>query len=276
MASPKNLRITLVQSSLHWEQPIKNLNLFSKQLSALIKNKTDVIVLPEMFNTGFSMNANALAEKPGGLTMQWMAEVAHALNTAVCGSLIITEKNKFYNRFIWMNVDGSYEQYDKRHLFRMGKENNVFTDGTESVIINYKGWNICPLVCYDLRFPVWSRNQVYSESSGTRSKLPSFDYDLLLYVANWPSVRSYVWQQLLIARAIENQSYVAGVNRIGKDGNGMEHKGDSVVLNPLGQPIIKFNPNKKQMETVELSYRELLKLRETFPVMLDADRFKII
>ena len=268
----KNLRITLAQTSLYWEQPIKNLNQFSKQLSALKRKETDVIVLPEMFNTGFSMNAEALAEKPGGLTMQWMAEVAHGLNTAVCGSLIITEKNKFYNRFIWMNVDGSFEQYDKRHLFRMGKEDAVFTAGTESVIIHYKGWNICPLVCYDLRFPVWSRNQVQSSSS----KVQSFDYDVLLYVANWPTVRSYPWKQLLIARAIENQSYVAGVNRIGKDGNGMEHSGDSVILNPLGQPVSNFKSNKKQIETVELSYRELEKLRSAFPVMMDADSFKMI
>ncbi len=268
----KNLRITLVQTSLYWEQPIKNLNQFSKQLSALKRNQTDLIVLPEMFNTGFSMNAAALAEKPGGLTMQWMAEVAHALNTAICGSIIIKEKNKYYNRFIWMNVDGSYEQYDKRHLFRMGKENDVFTAGTESVIINYKGWNICPLVCYDLRFPVWSRNQVM----GGNSKSLSFDYDLLLYVANWPALRSYAWNQLLIARAIENQSYVAAVNRVGADGNGMEHNGDCVVHNPLGQSISKFNSKKKQLETVKLSYRDLLKLREVFPVLMDADKFKIV
>lgn len=268
MASPKNLHITLVQTSLHWEQPIKNLNQFSKLLSALNRNETDLIVLPEMFNTGFSMNAHALAEKPGGLTMQWMAEVAHALNSAICGSLIITEKNKFYNRFIWMNVDGSYEQYDKRHLFRMGKENGVFTAGTESVLINHKGWNICPLVCYDLRFPVWSRNQLDQNGNA--------DFDLLIYVANWPQVRSYAWNQLLIARAIENQSYVAAVNRIGKDGNGMDHKGESVVLDPLGKPISKLKSNKKGIETVELSSRELAKFRSSFPVMKDADRFKII
>lgn len=272
MASPKILCITLVQSSLHWEQPIKNLNQFSKQLSALKRNETDLIVLPEMFNTGFSMNASMLAEKPGGLTMQWMREVAHALNSAICGSLIITEKNKFFNRFIWMNADGSYEQYDKRHLFRMGKENGVFTAGTESVLINHKGWNICPLVCYDLRFPVWSRNQVQS----SKFRVQSFDYDLLLYVANWPEVRSYAWNQLLIARAIENQCYVAAVNRIGKDGNGMDHHGDSVVLDPLGKPLSKLKSNRRGIETVELSYGELAKFREVFPVMMDADRFKIL
>jgi predicted amidohydrolase len=268
MATPKNLRITLVQSSLHWEQPIKNLNQFSKHLSALKRNETDLIVLPEMFNTGFSMNASMLAEKPRGLTMQWMAEVARAINSAICGSLIIIEKNKFYNRFIWMNVDGTYEQYDKRHLFRMGKENGVFTAGTESVLINHKGWNICPLVCYDLRFPVWSRNQLDTKGNA--------DFDLLLYVANWPSIRSYAWNQLLIARAIENQCYVAAVNRVGQDGKGIDHHGDSVILDPFGKPISKLKRNKKGIETVELPYKELAKFREVFPVMRDADKFKII
>ena len=268
MATPKNLRITLVQTALHWEQPVKNLNQFTKQLSSLKRNETDLIMLPEMLNTGFSMNADVLAEKPGGFTMQWMAEVANALNTAVCGSLIITEKNKFYNRFIWMNVDGSYEQYDKRHLFRMGKENAVFTAGTESVIISYKGWNICPLVCYDLRFPVWSRNQIDSDGNS--------DFDLLLYVANWPSVRCYAWNQLLIARAIENQSYLAAVNRVGKDGNEMDHCGGSVVLDPMGKPISKLKSKRKGIETVEISYHELARLRTGFPVMMDADKFRII
>lgn len=268
MASPKNLRITLVQSTLYWEQPFKNLNQFTKQLNALKKNETDVIVLPEMFSTGFSMNASALAEKTGGLTMQWMAEVAQALNCAICGSLIITEKNKFYNRFIWLNPDGSFHQYDKRHLFRMGKEDETYTAGTESVIINYKGWNICPLVCYDLRFPVWSRNRIDEKGNA--------DYDLMLYVANWPNVRSYTWKQLLIARAIENQSYVAGVNRVGKDEHGMLHSGDSVVLDFFGQPLSKLKPHKSGLETVALTYKELAKARNHFPVMMDADKFRVI
>lgn len=270
---PKNLRITIVQSPLHWEQPIKNLTQFSSQLSSLKKNDTDVIVLPEMFNTSFSMNASALAEQPGGNTMKWMEEIAKALKSVVCGSIIIIEKNKFYNRFIWMNPDGSYEQYDKRHLFRMGKEDQIFSVGTKRVIINYKGWNICPLVCYDLRFPVWSRNRLYTDNSAVKHSVVSHDYDLLLYVANWPTVRSYAWKQLLVARAIENQSYVVAVNRIGKDGHGIEHSGHSAVLNPLGQTLSNIKANKKQIETVELPYLELLKLRTAFPVMHDADRF---
>lgn len=265
----KDLRITLVQASLQWEDVKGNLQMFSNQFNKLNRNETDLIILPEMFSTGFSMNAASLAERMDGISMQWMAETAAKLNAAICGSLIITEKKKYFNRFVWMNADGTYDYYDKRHLFRMGKENGIYTVGKKRLIINYKGWNICPMVCYDLRFPVWSRNGLNAQNDAPL-------YDLLLYVANWPSVRSYAWRQLLIARAIENQCYVAGVNRVDNDGNGMEHTGDSAVLNPKGEYLLKLNPGKKQLATAILSFKELEGFRKIFPVMLDADKYRFL
>ncbi len=265
----KDLRVTLLQTSIVWEDSIKNIKHINKQLSTLVRDSTDVIVLPEMFNTGFTMNAEKLAEEEGGLTMQWMSEVSSSLNAVVCGSIIIKEKNNFYNRFIWMNPDGSFQKYDKRHLFRMGGEDKIFTAGKENVVIECKGWMICPQVCYDLRFPVWSRNRIEQDGKNI-----SFNYDILLYVASWPNVRKFAWQQLLIARAIENQSYVVGVNRIGKALNVL-HNGDSVILDPLGQKISKTT-TKSSMETITLSMENLTNFRKQFPVFYDADSFKIV
>ncbi len=268
---PKNLHLTLVQSPLVWESPIDNFRAFNKLLSKLGKGESDVIVLPEMFSTGFSMDARRLAEEMEGPSMQWMFETAQGLKAAICGSLIIKEEGKFFNRFIWMEPDGHYDHYDKRHLFRMAKEEKTFTESTEGLVIEYKGWGFCPMVCYDLRFPVWSRNRIIR-----KGKKISYDYDVLLYVANWPAARSYAWQQLLIARAIENQCYVAGVNRIGKDGKGIEYSGDSALINPLGGKISNLKSNKQGLESIVLNWKALQDVRKSFPVLMDADSFGLI
>lgn len=262
----KDLRITLVQSSLFWEDHVKNIRSFNKQLSTLEKGSSDLIILPEMFSTGFSMIPGKHAEEMGGLSMQWMAESAASLKSVICGSLMIKEKGKYFNRLIWMQPDGQFQQYDKRHLFRMAGEDKNYSAGKKKIITEIKGWKICPLICYDLRFPIWSRNRMQQKGSSML-----FDYDLLIYVANWPAVRSYPWKQLLIARAIENQCYVAGVNRVGKDGNAFAHSGDSVALDPFGQKISSIKANQKAIETIKLSAKALTDFRKRFPVFRDAD-----
>jgi len=267
---PKNLSLTLVQPNIKWESPIDNFKLLNKQLSKMEKGESDILVLPEMFSTGFSMNAKKLAEEMEGPAMQWMFETAQGLKSAICGSIMIKEGGKFFNRFIWMEPDGHYDHYDKRHLFRMGKEEKTYTGSTEGIVIEYKGWGFCPMVCYDLRFPVWSRNRILGK--GAKAK---HDYDVLLYVANWPAVRTYAWQQLLIARAIENQCYVAGVNRVGEDGNKIKYCGDSGLYNPLGEPISNLKSNKVGLQTIELNWKALQDIRKKFPVLLDADKFEV-
>lgn len=257
----KDLKITLVQTRLHWEQPEKNRQYISSLLADLRKGSTDIILLPEMFATGFTMNAKQVAEKMDGESVQWMRELAAKKNAVVCGSLVIEEKKKFYNRLIWMQSDGECFTYDKRHLFRMANEHLTYSPGKKKLIVDLKGWRICPLVCYDLRFPVWSRN--------------TGDYDLLLYVANWPERRSFVWSQLLIARAIENQCFVAGLNRVGVDGKNISYTGNSVVLDPFGEIISNIKPSKVQIETIKLDPKVLLGARNNFPVMMDRDRFRI-
>lgn len=258
----KSLKITLVQTELEWENAPANFREFNKILRGIRKNKTDIILLPEMFTTGFTMNAKKVAEKMNGASVQWMRELAAKKNAAVCGSLVIEDKKKFYNRLVWMRPDGTYEYYDKRHLFRMANEHQTYSSGKKKLIVQWKGWRICPLVCYDLRFPVWSRN--------------TGDYDLLLYVANWPERRRFAWSQLLIARAIENQCFVAGLNRVGADGKNITYSGDSVVLDPFGEKISNIKPSKVQIETIKLDPKTLLDARKHFPVMMDRDRFRIL
>lgn len=257
----KDLKITLVQTSPIWEDIDANISLFSKKLENIEPSSTDLIVLPEMFSTGFTINAAKVAEPMNGKTISWLAKTAAQKKCVVTGSVVIKEDNKFYNRLIWMQPDGKYQVYDKRHLFRMDDENKIFTSGNARLVTDLGGWRICPLVCYDLRFPVWSRNKG--------------DYDCLVYVASWPDRRNYAWRQLLIARAIENQAYVVGVSRIGKDGNGVDHSGCSVVLSPKGEPLNKMEPKSESVETTILSYGELENYRKEFPVGLDADKFKI-
>ncbi len=257
----EDLRVTLIQSSLHWENVAANLNLFDEKIASIPLNSTDLIVLPELFNTGFTMNAAACFEEMNGVTHQWMLSNAKANNCVIIGSLIIKEDGKFYNRLIWARPDGSYEVYNKRHLFRMAKEDETFTGGTEKLIVELKGWNICPMICYDLRFPVWCRNRK--------------EYDVLIFVANWPQRRAFAWKHLLIARAIENQSFVIGVNRIGEDGNGMIHSGDSAAIDFMGAEISSIIPNQNAIETVTLSYHQLKEFRTQFPAAMDADEFDI-
>lgn len=214
-----------------------------------------------MFSTGFTMNT-AVAESMNGKSLQWLKEKAKEKNCAITGSLMITENGKNYNRLIWMQPDGNFETYDKRHLFRMANEQNHFTAGDKKLITTLKGWKICPLICYDLRFPVWSRTK-------------NLDYDVLIYVANWPARRSLAWSTLIPARAVENQSYCIAVNRIGADGYNVDYSGDSVAYNPLGEKLSILQPNENKHETITLSRKFLQDYREKFPAAMDADDFEL-
>jgi len=256
-----NLKVTVIQSVLYWEEADKNLEHFSGILKTL--DATDIIVLPEMFTTAFTMKPEVLAEEHGGKGLQWMIKCAAEKQCAVTGSISVKEGSHYYNRLYWVEPSGTFLSYDKRHLFSMGKEHEHYTPGNQKQIITYKGWKICPLICYDLRFPVWSRNT------------PQDPYDLLIYVANWPEVRSTAWKQLLMARAIENQCYVAGVNRIGEDGNSLPHSGDTLVVSPKGEAISNIKPNEQAAETVELCLSDLVEFRDAFPVLNDGDEFTL-
>lgn len=257
----EELRLTLVQTSLHWHNAAANRQMLTQKLANLTE-PTDLIVLPEMFTTGFSMDAPALAETMNGSTLPWLAEQAQKQQAVITGSLIIKDGDQYFNRLIWMPPNGDYKYYDKRHLFRMAGETEVYTGGQKKDIFTLKGWRICPLICYDLRFPVWSRNQ-------------HNQYDLLLYVANWPEKRSLAWQTLLQARAIENLAYVAGVNRVGEDGNGIAYSGDSVAHEPNGQ-VIWRQSQIEAIQTLTLSKKTLENYRKTFPAYLDADDFTLL
>jgi predicted amidohydrolase len=262
----QNLSVTIIQSILHWEDIDANLKMFSEKISS-IQEKTNLIILPEMFSTGFTMNAKKLAEPMNGRTMQWMKEMAKKKNCVITGSIIIEEKKKFYNRLIWMPPTGKFEIYDKHHLFRYANEHKYYSAGKKKLLVELKGWKIYPLICYDLRFPVWIRNRT------TKGKM---DYDLLLFVANWPERRNHAWKTLLMARAIENQCYVAAVNRLGNDGNGVYHSGDSAIINFKGEVISKTLSHKESVETVILSKKELNNWRKTFPAWRDANRFRLL
>ncbi len=254
----KSLNISLIQANLVWENKVKNLQTFELQIEKL--KKTDLICLPEMFTTGFSMNAKNLAEKMNGPSVGWMKAQAKNTNAAICGSLIIEERKKYYNRFIWAMPNGDIFTYDKRHLFSPGNEHKFFTPGTEKIIINYKGWNICPFICYDLRFPVWSRN-IQNE------------YDLLIYVASWPAIRNNAWESLLVARAIENQSYVIGANRYGVDGTNTNHFGFSTVIDYLGKPVLNGPANKFWAKQITINKKDQEDFRKKLPFAKDADAF---
>lgn len=271
-----DLKISLIQADLHWENIDENLKMFSQKISA-ISESTDLIVLPEMFSTGFSMSPSTFAEKMNGKTVKWMEERAAEKKCVITGSFICEEKGKYFNRLLWMKPDGTYTTYDKRHLFRMAKEDNYYCAGENKIIVELKGWKICPLVCYDLRFPVWSRNYKEKEKSqkSKEKNNPQYEYDILIYVANWPERRNHPWKTLLMARAIENQCYVVGLNRVGVDGNKIEHSGDSAVINAKGEVISTIKPNQEYTETVTLNFSELDNFRKAFPAILDADDFEI-
>ncbi len=261
----QTLHVTIVQSRIAWQDVQQNLDWFEAKMES-ISGATDIIVLPEMFTTGFSMENEKLAEESGGKSTQWMHRMASKYNAVVVGSIIVKDKAKFYNRLVWMHPSGEAEFYDKRHLFRMANEHNNYTEGTSRLVFYYKGWKICPLICYDLRFPVWSRNRLINNQH---------DYDCLLYVANWPEKRSHAWKSLLVARAIENQAYVIGVNRIGNDGNGIIYSGDSVVLNYMGEKISKTERFGDRVETITMTKKDLEDFRLQFPAGLDADNFTV-
>jgi omega-amidase len=256
-----NLKITLFQGYLFWENVDKNLHNISLRLSAAIREKTDLVILPEMFNTGFTMQAEKLAEPMGGKTMLWMHKIARLYSCVVTGSLIIADGGKFYNRLIWMSPDGGYEYYDKRHLFGLAKENITYSPGKKKLIVDLKGWKICPMVCYDLRFPVWIRN--VDEA-----------YDLLIVVANWPERRALHWRTLISARAIENQAYVIGLNRVGHDGNEVYYSGDSTCISPNGD-VVYYKRDEEDVYTFPIIADEIQKTRRALPFLKDADVFKI-
>lgn len=254
------LKITTFQAYLFWENIDKNLTNLALRLS-WIREKTDLIVLPEMFSTGFSMNAEKLAEEMGGKTMKWMQDQAAKYHCVITGSIMVKEQGKFYNRLIWMRPDGTYEKYDKRHMFGLGHEDDVYTPGTEKLIVELNGWKICPIICYDLRFPVWLRNN-------------PVQYDMLLCVANWPEKRSLHWRTLIPARAIENQAFVVAVNRMGHDGNEIYHSGDSMCIDPNGNTVY-YKPNDEDLYTFSISQEEVVKTRRAFPFLKDADDFTL-
>ena len=254
------LRLSLVQSDLIWGDVKSNLEQFTLQLSEL-KDKSDLIVLPEMFTSGFTMSAKNEISKYADMTMAWMQEQAKYLGASIMGSFIVNESGSYFNRMHTVSPNGDISTYDKRHLFRMGNEHDHFSGGKEKGIVTIGEWRIRPIVCYDLRFPVWSRNQQ--------------DYDLLVCVANWPEARRDVWNTILKARAIDNQAYVAGVNRVGKDGMNLTYAGDSSLFDARGRLLTKCDDHKVNIKTMLLSLTELNRFREKFPVYLDADDFEI-
>lgn len=264
------MKVSIVQSEIFWEDREKNFLHFD-QLLEQINEETDLIVLPEMFTTGFSMHPEKIAEASNGESLEWLRLQAKKKNCVVTGSVAVMDAGLYYNRLFWVEPSGHYHSYNKRHLFRMADEDKHYTAGQGTITTQIKNWNIRPLICYDLRFPVWSRNH-FKKLSETAVQA---QYDVLIYIANWPEVRSYPWKQLLIARAIENQCYVIGVNRIGADGNGIMHSGDSMVVNPRGEIISMTKAHEKSVETIALSRTYLDDFRKSFPVGMDADEFRI-
>ena len=256
-----SLRVTLVQQPIAWGDPGENRRRF-EELLAPLAGRTDLVILPETFTTGFTMEVQSAAEAAGGPTTAWLRGLADRLDAAVTGSVVTAEEGRYYNRLMWVQPSGGLRHYDKRHLFRMAGEHDRFTPGRAAWTTEWRGFRVCPLICYDLRFPVFSRRR------------EELDYDLLVYVANWPAARAYAWRQLLIARAIENQAFVAGVNRIGQDGGGIEHRGDSQLCDFLGRPLAELGA-APAAHTVELDLQALRAFRERFPAHLDADRFTL-
>lgn len=266
----QTLTISLIQTHLHWEDKTANLQMLEQKIMG-ISAQTELLVLPEMFSTGFSMKPELYAEKMDGESLQWMKRVAAAKKIILTGSLIIEENGQYFNRLIWMLPNGQYGVYDKRHRFAFAGEDEHYTAGSKRLIASVKGWRINLLVCYDLRFPVWARQ---SPSAADRAHGEA-EYDLLVYVANWPERRSHAWKTLLQARAIENQSYVVGVNRVGNDGNNIYHSGDSMIVDPMGE-IVYTKKDEEDIFTITLKKEELVAVREKLPFLRDADRFLLL
>lgn len=258
------LTVTTIQPDLQWEDKTANLRRLEEKIDGITVH-TELVILPEMFATGFSMRPELLAEPMEGPTVAWMRTIATRKKIILTGSVIIEEEGKYFNRLIWMLPNGQYGYYDKRHRFAYAGENEHYSAGHKRLVASVKGWRILLLVCYDLRFPVWSRQ-------AGQDGLP--EYDLIIYVANWPQRRSLAWKTLLQARAIENQAYVIGVNRVGNDGNNIEHSGDSMIIDPLGE-ILYHGVGKEEVFTLTLEKEKLDAIRERFPFWKDADRFHI-
>jgi omega-amidase len=256
------LTITTIQTNLQWENKTANLQLLKEKINS-INEKTEIIVLPEMFTTGFTMQPQMFAETMDGETIEWMREIATINKVIITGSIIIKENDAYYNRLIWMLPNGELGYYDKRHLFAYGEEDKHYTPGKKRLIASVKGWKINLQVCYDLRFPVWARQQSEAE------------YDVLIYVANWPERRIRAWKTLLCARAIENQCYVVGVNRIGNDGNNIYHSGDSLIIDPLGE-VLYHMTDVEDIFTITLEKEKLNEIRTRFPFGKDSDQFTIL
>ena len=253
----QNLTIALIQQEIVPNNPQLNLTTFAQAMSHL--QGCDLVVLPEVFTTGFCSNARSYAERVDGEAYQWMAQQAQQLQAVITGSLVVREGDNYFNRLVWMRPDGSYAHYDKRHLFRMAGEHERYASGKQRLLVELKGWRILPLVCYDLRFPVWSRNRN--------------DYDLAIYVANWPSARSLHWNRLLQARAIENLSYVVGVNRVGMDEKHQHYSGDSAIYGPAGEVLV--HSQETGAFVFELYPEKLKQYRDSFPAYIDADDFEL-
>ena len=266
MSAP-DLNVAVVQADTVWHDPAANRARYAERFAALAPG-TDLVVLPETFTSGFSNEAIGRAETMDGETVAWLRAQSAAHGFAITGSVQIRDGGAVYNRMLWVEPDGTLRHYDKRHLFRMAGEHTRYAAGGERVVVEYKGWRICPLVCYDLRFPVFSRNRF------GHSVPDACDYDVLIYVANWPSPRHFAWQTLLKARAIENLTYVIGVNRTGTDANDLHYLGGSAVLDFLGQPLAEAD-DAPQTLAARLSHAELNAFRQRFPAYLDADRFSL-
>jgi omega-amidase len=268
------LNITTIQTLLHWEDKAANLRMLEEKINS-IQDKMEVVVLPEMFSTGFSMKAESLAEKMDGTTVEWMRKMTASKNIILTGSLIIEEEGKYYNRLIWMQPNGRCGYYDKRHLFAYAEEDLHYAAGKKRMIASVKGWKLNLLVCYDLRFPVWSRQSIYSRLPGSDGTGPGDpEYDVLIYVANWPERRIQAWKTLLRARAIENQCYVVGVNRIGSDGNNICFTGESMIIDAMGETLYT-KANEEDIFTITLEKTKLDDIRNKLPFLKDADRFYI-
>lgn len=265
------ITITTIQTNLIWEEKATNLRLLEQKIKS-IEDKTELVILPEMFSTGFSMKPEQLAETMEGETIAWMKRVSRENGIILTGSLMIEEEGKFYNRLIWMLPNGQYGQYDKRHLFAFGEEDKHYTPGSKRLIASAKGWKFNLQVCYDLRFPVWARQSPLSAGKGAAAEV---EYDVLVYVANWPERRIHAWKTLLCARAIENQCYVIGVNRTGTDANNYYYSGSSLVISPMGE-VLYHMADVEDVFTITLEKEILEEVRNKFPFLNDGDNFKIL
>jgi omega-amidase len=259
------LTITTIQSNLFWEDNQANMQMLQQKIDS-ITDKTEIVILPEMFTTGFSMQPELFAETMDGETVEWMKMVSNKNGIVLTGSVMIEEDGKYFNRLIWILPNGQLGYYDKRHLFAYGEEDKHYSSGNKRLIASVKGWKINLQVCYDLRFPVWARQQ---------PKDGAPEYDVLIYVANWPERRSHAWKTLLCARAIENQCYVIGVNRVGDDAKNIHYSGNSLVIDPMGQ-VLYHMADEEDINTITLSKEKLEEVRTRFPFLNDADDFSIL